>query len=260
MWSAFVEEVAVLLQPNLIRIRRFRRWSQRLLHEETRSLLQVSAGEIEAAGLDRATPASRGLPARAFISQDLCRLGWLRAPEGELSGSEAETLVRSTSALGVTPGANRLAIQTEVMSRGILFASVEQHVLEGLMKLLEATGMRLISARPLLAPVVGGWLNSAVTRTAPMRHLIAIGAQSTCAFTAESGKLVNAARFVDAAMAGGTAARLTAARISMNLTPDDHDVMVEQEQLETFQSGTAAANANAPGRLNKTFSDLYASL
>lgn len=260
MWSAFVEELAILLQPNVIRIRRFRRWSQRLLHEEVSPVLQGSTGDIESASLKQVMRACRGLPARAFISQDLCRIGWVRAPEGKLSGVEAEALVRSTSALGVPPGADHIAIQTEVMSRGILFASVEQQVLEGLMKLLEAKGTRVVSARPVLAPVVGAWLNTVVTRTARMRHLIAIGARSTCAFTAEDGELVNAARFVDAAIAGGPAARLTAVRISMNLTPDDHDVLVEQSQSEPLWKDTAGATVRASGKPARTFSDLYADI
>ena len=259
MWSAFGEELSLLLAADRLRIRRYKKWPRRLLFEtET----PVSDDDSEAAAQWSANIhtalSAHTRTAKAFVAENLCRVEWAPMPQQKLNAAEVEALVRSQAVRSDGSGADvHVAFDSTASPNGAVFATVDRTLLTQLTEVLKQGGVRLTSAEPALAAVVSNWLNLPDTNSAKRRHLVVLDNGPAYVFTTRDGRLASVTRLAASMHSDSFATRLASIRISMDLAAVDHDVLITPS-LSGAETGIESPEIVRPAAAN--FTDLYKSV
>lgn len=259
MWSAFGEELSLLLAADRLRIRRYTKWPRRLLFETE---IAISVDDSERAAQWRAnihpalSPHTR--TAKAFVAESLCRVEWAPMPQQNLNATEVEALVRSQAVRSDSSGANvDVAFDLAASPNGAVFATFDRTLLIQLTDVLKQIGVRLTSAEPVLAAVVSNWLNLPATRSAKQRHLVILDNGPAHVFTTRDGRLSTIKRLAASMHSDSFAARLASIRISMDLPAVDHDVLITPS-VSSAETGVESPEIVQQPTAN--FTDLYTSV
>lgn len=257
MWSAFGEELAILLSADRIRIRRFVRWPKRFLFETEAPISANSEAVAEqwSSSIQLAL-SPRVRTAKLFVAEDLCRLGWVSMPQQKLSAAEVDALVRSQSARDERAGMDvNIVFDATLSSGGAVFATVDRALLLHVADVLKRLGLRLTSATPATAAIVSKWLNLPLRGAAGQRHLLIVDDRTTYVFTSINGELSNVKRLPASTQSDTLAARVASTRISLELADGNNDVLMTPP-FSKMHDGSPAFGQQ--GRITD-FADLYTS-
>lgn len=252
MWSAFGEELSLMIAPNWIRIRRFSKWPPRLLFEAEQRISILTEPSASLNEVLEAVISARTKTARAFVSEDLCKLGWTSLPNQMLTDEEIEALIRSQNSKESDVA---LAFDQEPSANGAIFASVERALLTQLEESLAQLHVRLNSAEPALTAVVQRWLNAKHVKNAKHRRLVVLSERRNYLFAAVNGGLSMVTVLPGSMPSDDLEAQISSVRISSGLTSADLDVLVAPSSRKPAKTDASIARRPAIS----DFADLYES-